>query len=80
MAVSEGEPGSRLGGAQECDRRQWAGTDAQEILPEHGEELVPLVTGHWDRLYSEPVESPSLEILRNHLDVILCRVLWNDPA
>lgn len=41
-----------LGGAQECDRRHWAGTDAQEI-PREREELLPLVTRHWDRLYSE---------------------------
>ena len=39
-----------------------------------------LVTEHWDRLPREVVESPSLEIFRNHLDAILCHVLWDDPA
>jgi len=29
------------------------------------------VTEHWHRLPREVVESPSLEILRNHLDMVL---------
>ncbi|KFV73883.1 hypothetical protein N308_09585, partial [Struthio camelus australis] len=33
------------------------------------------VTEHWKRLPREVVESPSLEILKTHLDVILCSVL-----
>ena len=34
------------------------------------------VTEHWDRLPREAVESPSLEIFKTHLDVILCNLLW----
>ncbi|GAB0203962.1 hypothetical protein GRJ2_002861800 [Grus japonensis] len=33
------------------------------------------VTGHWNRLPREVVESPSLEILKTHLDTILCNML-----
>lgn len=35
---------------------------------------------HWSRLHREVVESSSLDILKNHLDTILCNVLWDDPA
>lgn len=38
------------------------------------------VTMHWNRLSRKVVESPSLEILKIHLDTILCHVLWDDPA
>ncbi|GAB0186531.1 hypothetical protein GRJ2_001118400 [Grus japonensis] len=34
------------------------------------------VTEHWNRLPREVVESPSLEILKTHLDAILCNLLW----
>lgn len=33
------------------------------------------VTDHWDRLPKEIVESPSVEILNNHLDAILHNML-----
>ncbi|GAB0202687.1 hypothetical protein GRJ2_002734300 [Grus japonensis] len=33
------------------------------------------VTGHWNRLPREVVESPSLEIFKTHLDAILCNLL-----
>ncbi|GAB0185346.1 hypothetical protein GRJ2_000999900 [Grus japonensis] len=33
------------------------------------------VTKHWDRLPREVVESPSVEIFKTHLDVILCDLL-----
>ncbi|GAB0178787.1 hypothetical protein GRJ2_000344000 [Grus japonensis] len=33
------------------------------------------VTEHWNRLPREAVESPSLEIFKTHLDVILCNLL-----
>ena len=32
------------------------------------------VTEHWHRSPREAVESPSLEIFKTHLDVILCNV------
>ena len=34
------------------------------------------VTEHWNRLPREVVESPSLQILKTHLDAILCNLLW----
>ncbi|GAB0197120.1 hypothetical protein GRJ2_002177300 [Grus japonensis] len=34
------------------------------------------VTEHWNRLPREVVESPSPEIFKTHLDVILCNLLW----
>ena len=37
------------------------------------------VTVHQNRLSREAVHCPSLEILKNCLDTILCLVLWDDP-
>ena len=34
------------------------------------------VTEHWNRLPSGFVESPSLEILKTCLDMVLCSLLW----
>jgi len=34
------------------------------------------VTEHWHRLPRGAVESPSLEILKTHLDKVLCSLLW----
>jgi len=34
------------------------------------------VTEPWPRLPREVVESPSLEILKIHLDAVLCSLLW----
>ncbi|RMC15162.1 hypothetical protein DUI87_07344 [Hirundo rustica rustica] len=38
------------------------------------------VMEHWNRLPREAVESPSLRIFKNNPDMILCHVLWDDPA
>ncbi|KAJ7410878.1 Peripheral plasma membrane protein CASK [Pitangus sulphuratus] len=56
--LSEDGPGS----AQQQDKRQWAEIDAQEVPPEHEEELLSCaVIEHWNRLPRKAVESPSLE-------------------
>ncbi|KFO11015.1 hypothetical protein N312_12254, partial [Balearica regulorum gibbericeps] len=34
-----------------------------------------MVTEHWNRLPREAVESPSLEIFKTHLVMILCNLL-----
>ena len=34
------------------------------------------VTEHWNRLPTEVVGSPSLEILKSHLDTVLRNQLW----
>jgi len=34
------------------------------------------VTEPWNRLPREAVDSPSLEIFKTHLDVVLCSLLW----
>ena len=35
------------------------------------------VTEHWNRLPNEVVESPSMEILKAHLDAYLCHLLYS---
>ena len=34
------------------------------------------VTEHWNRLPRGVVDSPSLEILKTHVDEVLCNLLW----
>lgn len=38
------------------------------------------VTAQLNRMPREVMEFPSLEIFMNHLDAVLCNVLWEDPA
>lgn len=38
------------------------------------------VPEHQNRLLREDVECPSLEVVQNYLDAILCNLLWDDPA
>lgn len=56
------------------------GPDAQEVPPEHGQELSCAVTKHWNRFPREGVEPPSLKIFQNCLDTSLSYVLRDDPA
>ncbi|KAJ7405479.1 Mediator of RNA polymerase II transcription subunit 14 [Willisornis vidua] len=68
-----------LGGAEQQDKRHRAETDAQEIPPEHEEELLSCaVPVHWERAAREAVESPSLGIFQSCLEGFLCRVLRDD--
>ena len=46
-----------LSGAQQWHKRPWAETDAQEVPPEHEEEIHCAVTEHWNRSPREGVES-----------------------
>ncbi|KAJ7424169.1 hypothetical protein BTVI_07460 [Pitangus sulphuratus] len=63
-----------LGDAKQYNNRQWEETDAQKVL-NIKKNFTVQVTEHWSRLAREVVESPSLEVFKNHLDVILCNVL-----
>lgn len=54
---------------------QWAETDAQGVAPANEDELYCAVTGHWNRLPRETVECPSLEMSKNCLNTILCKVI-----
>ena len=37
--------------------------------------LTVLVTGHWNRLHTDVLEAPSLEIFKTHLGAFLCNLL-----
>lgn len=53
----------------------------REIPPEYEEECIYCVGEHTlNRLPREGVENPSLEMFQNHLDAMLCHVLWDDPV
>ena len=62
---------------------KWLTSRAQRVMISNAESSwrsaasrVPSrVTEHWKKLLSEAVESPSLEILKNHLDAFLCNLL-----
>ncbi|KAJ7396260.1 hypothetical protein BTVI_146709 [Pitangus sulphuratus] len=42
--------------------------------------FIVRVTMHGNKLPREVVESPSLEIFKNHLNAMMCNELWNDPT
>lgn len=57
---------------------QWAQTETQKGLSEHQEMLflfffffTARLTEHWHRLPRKVVESLSLEIIKNNLDIVL---------
>jgi len=71
MRVSGGWGQALFSGAQRQDEGQRAQTEAEEVPSEYEEELLTLrVTEHWNRLPGGNVESPSLEILKTHLDTV----------
>ena len=47
----------------------------RNMLNMRGHFFTVRVTEHWDRLPREVVASPFLEILKTHMDAILCNVL-----
>jgi len=75
--VSGGWGQTLFSGAQQQDKGQWAQTEAQEVPPEHEEELLPSEgDGALAQAAREVVESPSLGIFKTRLD----KVLYNLPA
>ncbi|TRZ25088.1 hypothetical protein HGM15179_001991, partial [Zosterops borbonicus] len=50
-------------------KRQWAGTDAQEVNTRKN--FAVQVTVNWDGLFREDVESPFLERFQDHLDTLV---------
>ncbi|XP_033369580.1 collagen alpha-1(I) chain-like [Parus major] len=62
-----------------CGISRCLGGSSGERLPAGPRLRLGAVTKHWNRLPREIVESPSLEILKNSLDAILCSVFRADP-
>jgi len=63
-------------GAQQQDKRQQAQTEMQRFQLKRRKDFFTVrVTEYWNRLPREAVASPSLEILKTHLDAILRNAL-----
>ena len=69
--LSVGSQMAPFGGAQWRNKGQWAQTGTQEVLYEH--EFI--WTENWNRLWTDVVESPALEIFKAHLGTFLCNLL-----
>lgn len=71
-----------LGGAGQWDKGQQAGTEAQEVPPEH-QDKVPYCAG--DTALEQVTQvgcgfPPSMGIFKNYLDTLLCHVLQDKTA
>jgi len=70
-------PDSSFHGVQWQGKSQQAQTETQVALSEDNEEKLFCceMTEYWNKLSRETVESPSLEIFKTHMDMILCNLL-----
>jgi len=65
--------------AQDNDRTRGSGHELKHIkfcLKSREHFFTVRVNKHWHRLSREVVESPSLEIFKSHLDMVLGSWLW----
>lgn len=75
ICVSQAD-GARFSSVVQENIGQWVQTGTQEDLYEHEENFFILrVTEIWNKLPREATESPSLRIVKTHLDTFLCNSL-----